>query len=68
MQQELIRMVAEKTGVSEDKARVAAETVVGYLKGKLPPAVSNQLDSVAAGGGSVGDIASGIGSKFGGRE
>ena len=40
MQQELVRMVAEKTGISEDKARTAAETVIGYLKNKMPAAVS----------------------------
>ena len=33
---ELVRQVAEKVGVSEDKARVAVETVVNFLKEKLP--------------------------------
>lgn len=66
MQQELVRMVAEKTGISEDKARTAAETVIGYLKGKMPASVSSQLDNVASGsGGGVGDMAQGLGSKFG---
>jgi hypothetical protein len=71
MQQELVRMVAERTGVSEDKARMAAETVIGYLKDKLPAAVSSQLDSVAGGGtagGGIGKMAEGLGSKFPGRE
>ena len=66
MQQELVRMVAEKTGISEDKARTAAETVIGYLKDKMPAAVSSQLDSaVSGGGGSVGRMAEGLGGKFG---
>lgn len=66
MQQELVRMVAEKTGISEDKARTAAETVIGYLKGKMPASVSSQLDNVASGsGGGVSDMAQGLGSKFG---
>lgn len=66
MQQELVRMVAEKTGISEDKARTAAETVVGYLKGKLPAPVSSQLDSAVSGGGGggLGDMASGLGRKM----
>lgn len=66
--QELIKMVSDKTGLSEDQARKAAETVLGYLKGKLPPAVASQLDSVASGGSSGGglkDAASALGSKFG---
>ena len=69
MQQELVRMVAEKTGISEDKARTAAETVVGYLKGKLPAPVSSQLDSAVSGGGGgggLGDMASGLGRKMSG--
>jgi hypothetical protein len=66
MQQELIRMVTEKTGLSEDKARMAAETVIGYLKGKLPAAVASQLDSVASGGaGNLGEVAGSVRSKFG---
>lgn len=66
MQQELVRMVAEKTGLSEDKARTAAETVIGYLKNNLPSGVSSQLDSVASGGGAanLGKMAEGIGNKF----
>lgn len=72
MQQELVRMVAEKTGLSEDKARAAAETVIGYLKSNLPSGVSSQLDSVTGGSGTadlghlgnLGRIAEGVGSKF----
>jgi hypothetical protein len=66
VQQELIRMITEKTGLSEDKARLAAETVINYLKGKLPAAVSSQLDSVASGGaGNLGEVAGSVRSKFG---
>ncbi len=64
-------MVADKTGIPEEKARQATETVIGYLKDKLPPGVSNQLDSVAAGGsagGRLGNIAGALGGKLGGRE
>jgi hypothetical protein len=69
MQQELVRMVAEKTGLSEDKARTAAETVIGYLKSNLPSGLSSQLDNVAGEGssgnlGNVGRMAEGIGNKF----
>ncbi|MGH9346995.1 MAG: hypothetical protein ACRD26_06980 [Vicinamibacterales bacterium] len=66
MQQELIRAVMEKAAVSEDQARKAAETVVGYLKDKLPSAVSSQLDSATSGGSNLGSIAEGISGKFGG--
>ena len=69
MQEELVRMVAQKTGLTEDKARSATETVIGYLKDRLPATVASQLDTVSGGGqGSVGDMAKGLGSKFTGRE
>ena len=69
MQQELVKMVAERTGLSEEKARTAAETVIGYLKSNLPSGISSQLDSVAGGSGpgdlgNMGRMAEGIGSKF----
>lgn len=70
MQEELVRMVAQKTGLPEDKARSATETVIGYLKERLPSPVASQLDSVAGGGapGDLGDMAKGLGTKFTGRE
>ena len=34
--EELIKQIVNKTGISEAQARSAAETVVGFLKGKLP--------------------------------
>jgi hypothetical protein len=50
---ELINQVTQKTGISQDQARGAVQTVVGYLKGKLPPPVAGQLDNIlgAQGGG-----------------
>jgi hypothetical protein len=70
MQQELVRMVAEKTGLPDDKAHAAAETVIGYLKSKLPAGVASQLDSIAGGGSSagLGSMASDLRGKFRGEE
>ena len=65
MQEELVRMVAQKTGLPEDKARSAAETVIGYLKERLPSPVASQLDSVGGGTGNLGDTAKALGEKFG---
>ena len=33
---ELIKLVSEKTGLPEATARVAVETVLGFLKDRLP--------------------------------
>ncbi len=50
---ELVKLVAQKTGISEATARVAVETVVGYLKKKLPAPVASQLDAALSGGGAA---------------
>lgn len=46
---ELISMVAQKTGIGEDKARQAVETVVGFLKDRLPGPLGAQLEGVING-------------------
>ena len=33
---ELIKLVSQKTGLSAEMAKTAVETVVGFLKDKLP--------------------------------
>lgn len=66
MDQELIKMVSQKTGLSEDKARSAAETVLNYVKEKLPQPVASQVDNVVnKGGGGMGDVAGKVGGMFG---
>ncbi len=62
---ELINMVAQRTGLAPEKARTAVDTVVGYLKTKLPGPLAGQIDSALAGGGGLGDAAKNLGSKFG---
>jgi hypothetical protein len=52
---ELIKLVAQKTGLPQDKAKVAVDTVLNFLKTKLPPSLAGQLDKVIA-GGSLPDI------------
>ena len=48
---ELIQRVIERTGLPEDKAAAAVQTVIGFLKEKLPGPVASQLDGVAGGTG-----------------
>jgi hypothetical protein len=64
---ELVKIVAQKTGLSEDKAKVAIETVIGFLKDKLPAPIAGQIDSVlgGTGGGGLGGIAQGLGGMLG---
>lgn len=49
---EIVKMVAAKTGLSESIAKIAADTVLSQLKSKLPPAIGGQLDSLMGGSGS----------------
>lgn len=58
---ELVKLVAEKTGISTEQARTAVTTVVGFLKGKLPAPLAGQIDGLLAGGGAPQDLAKGLG-------
>ncbi len=60
---ELINLVAQKTGLPQDKAKVAVDTVLNYLKQKLPAPVASQIDSVVS--GNPGDVAKNLGGMFG---
>jgi hypothetical protein len=60
---ELVKMVAQKVGVSDDKARMAVELVVNHLKGRLPGGLGGQIDSALQGKGS--DVGSALGGKLG---
>jgi len=66
--EELINLVSQKTGLSKDKAKVAVDTVVNFLKKKLPPAIAGQLDAILAGGKLPGDITKGLGGLLGGKK
>jgi hypothetical protein len=72
---ELIGQVVAKTGISEAQARTAVETVVGFLKTRLPGPIAGHLDGVLGGaagavGGiadKAGDVLGGLGGMFGGK-
>jgi hypothetical protein len=62
--EELIKLVVEKTGISEEQARGAVATVITFLKEKLPAPIAGQIDAVLA-GSAVSDALKGIGGLFG---
>ncbi|HEV8135122.1 MAG TPA: hypothetical protein VGP85_10615 [Pyrinomonadaceae bacterium] len=59
--EELVKQVAQRTGISEDNARTAVTTVLGFLKDKLPAPIAGQIDNVVGGGGIEGDLSSAVG-------
>lgn len=61
---ELVKLVSQKTGLSEEMSRMAVETVLDYLKGKLPEPLAGQIDNLIE-GNDLGDLAEGLGSLFG---
>ena len=69
---EMIQRLIDRTGLPEDKAMMAADTVLGFLKEKLPGPVGAQIDGLMNGGGNgsggsgLADKAAGIGKGMGG--
>jgi hypothetical protein len=47
--QQLIQQITQRTGIPEDKAQAAVDTVVGYLKERLPGPMASQLDNAMSG-------------------
>jgi len=59
--EELLKTVAEKTGLPADKAQGAIEAVIDFLKEKLPEPIAGQLDKFIGGDGAGGDDDDGAG-------
>jgi hypothetical protein len=65
---ELIKMVTSKTGMSDEMARQAVDTVIGYLKDKLPGPIGGQIDGLLGGASKsndLGGLAKGLGGLLG---
>ena len=63
---ELVNQVCQKTGISQDQAQQAVQTVMGFLKDRLPAPIASQLDNVLGGQGGAGGIAGQAGQALGG--
>ncbi len=64
---QLVKLVQDKTGIPQQQAQTAVNTVINYLKDKLPPQISGQLDAVLA-GKDVSSIGKDLGGLFGGKK
>jgi nucleoid DNA-binding protein len=42
---ELINIIVQKTGISQENAQQAVQVTLGFLKTKLPTPLASQLDS-----------------------
>ena len=65
---EVVKLVSEKAGISEEKAKIAVQVVAGVLKDRMPEAMAGQVDAYLKGEGNsknLGDMAGKIGGMFG---
>ncbi len=73
--EKIVNLVSERAGISTAQAQTAVNTVVSFLKDKLPPGIAGQVDNYlkdesntgAAGksSGSAGEMADKLGGMFG---
>lgn len=61
---QLVNAVMQKTGMPREQAEQAVNTVLGFLKERLPAPIAAQIDTVL-GGGQLGDVAKGLGGLLG---
>jgi len=61
---ELVQQLTQRVGISEDKARMAVETVLSFLKNKVP-GLGSQLESFKQGGQAAARKASDVLRKTG---
>jgi hypothetical protein len=65
---ELVNLVSSKTGLNEEMATLAVDTVIDFLKQKLPPELAGQLDSLLSGQESASGIVDTIKGLFGKKD
>ncbi len=44
---ELVKLVTQKAGITEQQAQTAVTTVLDFVKAKLPPQLASQVDGVS---------------------
>ena len=63
--EELYTLVAQKTGLPKEQAKMAVDTVVDFIKKKLPAPVAAQVDAVLGGKVEMGAAADMLGGLLG---
>ena len=62
---DLVKMVSERTGLPADQARAAAQTVIDFLKSRLPESMAGYVDA-ALNSGTVNQVIGQAENLFGG--
>lgn len=63
---ELIGQVAQRAGIDQTQARTAVDSVLEFLKQRLPAPIAGQVEGALSGGGDIGAQAGGLASGLGG--
>ncbi|MBK9711144.1 MAG: hypothetical protein IPO81_07355 [Kouleothrix sp.] len=72
--EEVVKLITERTGLPADQARAAAQTVIDFLKSKLPESMAGYVDMALNSGaidgiaGQAGGMLGGLGGLFGGTK
>ncbi len=66
--EELYNLVAKKTGLPKETAKIAVDVVVDFIKKKLPAPVAAQVDAVLGGKGDLSAAAGMLGGLLGGKK
>jgi hypothetical protein len=66
--EELIKLVSQKTGLPEDKAEAAVNTVLDYITKKLPDPIAAQVKAAASNEDVVSQAADIAKNLFGGKK
>jgi uncharacterized protein (DUF2267 family) len=62
---EIVKLVSQKAGISEDVANKAVTTVLDYLKDKLPAPIAGQISALMSSGAPVAGAKDAVGSLAG---
>ncbi len=46
---EIIKLVTDRVGIPTDKAKLAVDTVLGFVKTKVPAPIAGQIDAALTG-------------------
>lgn len=63
--EELYKLVAQKTGLPKEQAKMATDTVIDFIKKKLPAPIAAQVDAILGGKGDLSSAADMLGGLFG---
>ena len=65
---ELVNLVKSKAGLNDETATLAVDAVIDFLKQKLPPELSGQIDALLSGQESLSGILGAVEGLFGKKE